>query len=397
MTNRRSLSIVAMGVLGLLLAGCDQQKSGAQGQAPPPPEVTVARPVTKTLSEYSDFVGRFVAVDSIEIRARVSGYLEKIGFRDGSHVEKGQLLFIIDKRPFEATLLQAKATLEQTKANLTFAESNLERGQNLKRGTVISDQTLDQRVQAEQVARSAMAAQEAAVTQAELDLQYTELRAPVSGRIGDRRVSIGNLVTGGAGGNTTLLATINSTDPIRFEFTIDEATYLRFLALNGGTVASDPNVPVSLKLINEDTYGHHGRIDFIDNTFNRSSGVIRMRAVFDNPKGVFTPGMFGRIRLQIAPPAETVLIPDEAIGTEQVRKYVLVVRDKDGGKVAERQYVTLGPTSDGLRVVREGLTPNDVVVINGIMKARPGAPVSPKEGTIATASSADAVSAPKKN
>lgn len=397
MTNRRSLSIVAMGVLALLLAGCDQQKSGAQGQAPPPPEVTVARPVTKTLSEYSDFVGRFVAVDSIEIRARVSGYLEKIGFRDGSHVEKGQLLFIIDKRPFEATLLQAKATLEQTKANLTFAESNLERGQNLKRGTVISDQTLDQRVQAEQVARSAMAAQEAAVTQAELDLQYTELRAPVSGRIGDRRVSIGNLVTGGAGGNTTLLATINSTDPIRFEFTIDEATYLRFLALNGGTVASDPNVPVSLKLINEDTYGHHGRIDFIDNTFNRSSGVIRMRAVFDNPKGVFTPGMFGRIRLQIAPPAETVLIPDEAIGTEQVRKYVLVVRDKDGGKVAERQYVTLGPTSDGLRVVREGLTPNDVVVINGIMKARPGAPVSPKEGTIATASSADAVSAPKKN
>lgn len=384
-------------MIGLLLAGCDQQKAPGQAQAPPPPEVTVSHPVVKTFAETSEFVGRFVAVDSIEIRARVSGYLEHIGFRDGSHVEKGQLLFAIDKRPFTATLEQAKATLEQTKANLAFAESNLERGQNLKRGTVISDQTLDQRVQAERVARSATAAQEAAVRQAELDLQYTELRAPVSGRIGDRRVSEGNLVTGGNGGNTTLLATINSTDPIRFDFTIDEATYLRFMALNGAMAAANPKVPVWLKLINEETFGHEGRIDFVDNTFSRSSGVIRMRAVFANKDGTFTPGMFGRLRLQIAPPAEAVLIPDAAIGTEQVRKFVLVIREKDGQKVAERQFVTLGSVTDGLRVVRNGLTRDDEIVINGIMKTRPGMAVTPKEGTIATADNAGAASAPTKN
>ncbi|MGD9668214.1 MAG: efflux RND transporter periplasmic adaptor subunit [Hyphomicrobiaceae bacterium] len=387
-----------MGLLALLLGGCDQLKPASQSTAqPPPPEVTVSRPLVKTIAETTEFVGRFVAVDSIEIRSRVSGYLEQIKFRDGSQVEKGQLLFVIDKRPFMATLDQAKANLEQMKANLSFAESNLERGQNLKRGTVISDQTLDQRVQAERVARSAVAAQEAAVKQAELDLQYTELRAPVSGRIGDRRVSEGNLVTGGSGGNTTLLATINSTDPIRFEFTIDEATYLRFLALNGEKEVANPNVPVSLKLINEDTFENHGRIDFVDNAFNRSSGVIRVRAVFPNPTGRFTPGMFGRLRLQIAPPAEALLIPDAAIGTEQVKKFVFVVRDKEGSKVAEQRYVTLGPLTDGLRVVRDGISPEDQVVINGSMKARAGSPVTPKEGTIATASNADMGDTPKRN
>lgn len=397
MSNRRSLLIATTGTFALLLGGCDQQKSANQAGALPPPEVTVSQPLIKTIAETSEFVGRFVAVDSIEIRARVSGHLDQVMFRDGSEVKKGQPLFIIDKRPFVATLDQAKATLEQTKANLSFAESNLERGQNLKRGTVISDQTLDQRVQAERVARSAMAAQEAAVKQAELDLQYTELRAPVAGRIGDRRVSQGNLVTGGSGGNTTLLATINSTDPIRFEFTIDEATYLRFLTLNGEKAVADPNVEVRLKLINEDTFAHVGRIDFVDNAFNRSSGVIRMRAEFANPTGKFTPGMFGRLRLQIAKPAEAVLIPDAAIGTEQVRKFVYVIRDKDGTKLAEPRYVTLGPLADGLRVVRDGIKQEDQVVINGVMKVRPGVPVTPKEGTIATASNVDAGSATNRN
>ncbi len=390
MSNRRILWIVTTGMLALMLGGCNQSKSASPAAAqPPPPEVTVSQPLVRTLAESTEFVGRFVAVDSIEIRARVSGYLEQIKFRDGSLVDKGQLLFAIDKRPFVATLEQAKATLEQTKANLAFAQANLQRGQNLQRGTVISDQTLDQRVQAERVARSAVAAQEAAVRQAELDLQYTELRAPVAGRIGDRRVSQGNLVTGGSGGNTTLLATINSTDPIRFEFTIDEATYLRFLALNGEKAVANPNVPVSLKLIDEDNFEHQGRIDFVDNAFNRSSGVIRMRAEFANPTGKFTPGMFGRLRLQIAPPAEALLIPDAAIGTEQVRKFVFVVGEKEGRKVAEQRYVTLGPVADGLRVVRDGITRDDQVVINGLMKTRPGSPVSPKEGTIATASNAD--------
>ncbi len=369
-----------------VLAACDQPKPAAQAQgAPPPPEVIVSPPVRKVVAEKSEFVGRFVAVDSVEIRARVSGYLDEIHFRDGQRVDKGQLLFTIDRRPFQATLEQAKAQLEQAKANLAFAQSNLERGENLKRGTVISEQTLDQRVQAERVARSSVTAQEAAVRQAELDLEFTELRSPVAGRIGDRRVSPGNVVVGGSSTSTTLLATVQSVDPIRFEFTVDETAYLRFIAVHGEAATLKPNVPVRLKLIDEDKFALEGRIEFIDNTISRTAGVIRMRAEFPNPSGKLTPGMFGRIELDAAPPAEALLVPDEAIGTEQARKFVLVVDDKDGKKITRPAYVTLGAVVDGLRVVKSGLTPEQRVVIKGLMRVRPGNPVSPKEGTIATA------------
>ncbi|MCB1521975.1 MAG: efflux RND transporter periplasmic adaptor subunit [Hyphomicrobiaceae bacterium] len=368
--------------LGLVLAGCEKPKSEAKAAPPPPPQVTVSQALRRMVADEAEFVGRFVAVDTVEMRARVSGYLEKIHFRDGQTVEKGQLLFTIDRRPFEATLAQVRANVEQARANLSFAESNLERGQNLKRGTVISEQTLDQRVQAERVAKSAVAAQEAALSQAQLDLQYTELRAPVSGRIGDRRVAPGNLVTGGTNGSTTLLATIQSTDPIRFEFTLDEASYLKFIRAYGDTAVSKPSVAVRLKLIDEQTFSREGHVDFVDNAIDRSSGVIRMRAEFSNPDGKLTPGMFGRIRLVMAPPASALLVPDTAIGTEQVRKFVLVVDDKN---VAQPKYVTLGPVVDGLRVVRDGLAEGDRVVINGLMRARPGTKVAPKEGSIAFA------------
>lgn len=386
MTNTSNLRLAAvLSALALLLAACEKPKSQAQAAPPPPPEVIVAQPARKVVAEQTEFVGRFVAVDSVEMRARVSGYLDKVHFRDGQLVDKGQLLFTVDRRPFEATLQQAKATLEQAKANLSFAENNLERGENLKRGTVISDQTLDQRVQAERVARSSVMAQEAAVRQAELDLQFTELKAPVAGRIGDRRVSPGNLVVGGSSGTSTLLATIQSVDPMRFEFTVDEAAYLRFLAVHGESAASSPNVKVRLKLIDEDKFAREGRIDFVDNSISRSAGVIRMRAEFPNPTGKLTPGMFGRIQIDVAPPAEALLVPDEAIGTEQARKYVLVIADKDGKKVAKPTYIVPGPVVDGLRVVKSGLTGEDWVIIKGLMRARPGSPVTPKEGPIATA------------
>ncbi|MGZ5787506.1 MAG: efflux RND transporter periplasmic adaptor subunit, partial [Ramlibacter sp.] len=208
-----------------LLAGCGQSQQAA---APPPPAVTVAHPAQKTVVEQDEYVGRFVAIDSVEVRARVSGYLDHVHFTDGQTVKQGDLLFTIDKRPFQTSLDQASANLAQARANLAFAEADLARGAQLVRDKTITEQTFDQRTQAKRVAEAAVAAQEAAVRQARLDLSFTELRAPIDGRIGDRRVSPGNLVTGGTGGNTTLLAMIVSLDPIRFEFTFDEASYIRY-------------------------------------------------------------------------------------------------------------------------------------------------------------------------
>jgi len=385
-TFRRAARIAAVLLLlpaGLALAACERSESQAKGAAPPPPQVTVARPVTRTVVDQDEYVGRFVAVDAIEVRARVSGYLEKIYFQDGQLVKKGDLLFTVDRRPFRNALDQARASLGQAKANLAYAESDLARGQNLLGGNVISQQTFDQRTQAKRVAEANVSAQEAAVRQAELDLEFTELRAPVSGRIGDRRVSPGNLVMGGTTGTTTLLATIQSIDPIRFEFTMDETSYLRYLRTakaGPDPVSRNANGPVKLKLLDEPAFAHTGRMDFVDNAIDRSSGTIRGRAEFANADGTFTPGMFGRIQVASGPPGEALLVPDVAIGTEQVRKFVLVVDDQN---VARAKYVTLGPVVEGLRVVASGLDANDRVVINGLMRVRPGVKVTPQQSTAA--------------
>jgi RND family efflux transporter MFP subunit len=375
------------------LAGCDKPQQ-QQAAAPPPPQVTVANPVKKLVADYDEYVGRFVAIDSVEVRARVSGYLDSIHFKDGQMVKKGDLLFTIDRRPFEAALEQAKATVEQAQANLAFTTADLARAQSLNAGTSITQQTIDQRIQAKRVAQSNVYAQEAALRQSALDLEFTELRAPVSGRIGDRRVSVGNLVTGGTGANLTLLATIQSTDPIRFEFTFDEAAYLRYVRLNKGADGPALDVPVELKLIDEKDFAHKGRIDFIDNAISGSSGAIRGRAEFANSDGTFTPGMFARLRLAAAPPAEALLVPDAAIGTEQVRKFVLAV---DSDNVAKPKYVTLGPVVDGLRVITDGISPDDRIVINGLMRARPGTKVAPQQGVIAVAQPQSAPGETKSN
>ncbi|BBF94193.1 efflux RND transporter periplasmic adaptor subunit [Blastochloris tepida] len=366
------LTVVAVG----LLAGCGQSPPPA---APPAPAVTVANPVRKVVSETDEFVGRFIAVDAVEVRARVSGYLDAVHFTDGQLVKQGDLLFTIDRRPFETTLAQAKANLAQAKANLAFTETDLNRAQQLVRDKTITEQTFDQRIQAKRVAEANVAAQEAAVQQAELDLTFTELRAPVSGRIGDRRVSPGNLVTGGVTGNTTLLATIVSTDPIRFEFTIDEASFIRYQRLAKEGVDSissrDHQAPVLLRLIDEKAFSHKGRMDFIDNVVDKSSGTIRGRAEFDNAGGLFTPGVFARIQVPAAKPGEALLVPDVAIGSEQVRKFVYVVGDDN---VAKPKYVVLGQLVDGLRVIREGLSPDDRVVVNGVARIRPMMKVTPQ-------------------
>lgn len=390
MSQRSAPIVAAMLFLSTAIAGCSEEKSAAQAAPPPPPQVTIAKPVKKVVTDYDEYVGRFVALDYVEVRARVSGYLDKIHFKDGQMVKVGDPLFTIDRRPFQASLDQAEAAIEQGKANLAFAKADLERGKNLPVGTVITQQTLDQRVQAERVAQANLTADQAAARQAQLDLNFTELTAPIAGRIGDRRVSIGNLVTGGTSGNTTLLATIVSVDPIRFEFTMDEASYLRYLnaasVKRADSVDRGLSLDAELKLIDEKDFVHKGRIDFVDNAINPSSGTIRGRAVFKNADGRLTPGMFGRIRIAAHPPEEALLVPDDAIGTEQVRKFVYTI-DKDN--VAKPKYVTLGPVIDGLRVITAGLTADDTIIVNGLMRVRPGAKVTPQTATADASSPKD--------
>ena len=363
--------------LAALLANCgDQQKQAA---APPPPSVTVAEPIKRTVFDYDEYVGRFVAIDSVEIRARVSGYLDKIHFTDGQMVKQGDLLFTIDRRPFENAVAQARANLKLAQSNVSYTEADFQRAQQLVKDKTITEQTYDQRAQALRNAQASLSGNEAAVKQAELDLQFSELRAPVNGRIGDRRVSPGNLIAGGTGGNaTTLLATIVSIDPIRFEFTFDEASFLRYerIAKSSQDVASRGiGVPIALKLIDENDYDHPGRMDFVDNVIDRSTGTIRGRGVFENPKGLFTPGMFARVRVPGSPPYEALLIPDAAIGAEQTRKFVLAVGADN--KVTQK-YVTLGQaTPDNLRVIKTGIGPDDHIITSGLMRARPGMVVAP--------------------
>lgn len=370
-----ALALVAMG-----LAGCGSGQAPPQSGAPPPPQVTVAKPTVRTIVDQDEYVGRFTAVDSVEVRSRLSGYLASVHFTDGQMVKKGDLLFTIDRRPFQVVLEQARANLAQAKANLAYTENDLARGQQLVRDKTITEQTFDQRTQAKRVAEASVRANEAVVQQAELDFeQYSQLRAPIDGRIGDRRVSPGNLIPGGTTGSTTLLATIVSIDPIRFEFTFDEAAYLRYARFN--PAGDDPtqrwsSMAVKVKLLDEQNFVHDGHMDFIDNTISQTSGTIRGRAVFANPNGLFTPGMFGRIQVPASPPYEALLVPDVAIGTEQTRKFVMVV---DGENVARQKYVTLGQATDGLRVIKTGLERDDRVVVDGLMRARNGTKVTPQE------------------
>jgi len=384
-------TVATVVVMGLAACGQDQR---AQQPAPPPPAVTVATPVERTIIDHDEYVGRFVAIDSVEVRARVSGYLDKVHFKDGQLVKEGDLLFTIDKRPFQTALDQAEANLQRARAELAFAQGDLDRAAQLVRDKTITQQTFDQRTQVKRVAEANVAAQEAAVRQAKLDLEFTELRAPVSGRIGDRRVSVGNLVLGGTGGSPTLLAVIVSTDPIRFEFTFDEASYLRYerLAANGNVnekrndiAARGGSSIVRLRLIDEKDFIHIGRMDFIDNVIDRSTGTIRGRAVFANAAGIFTPGMFARVQVPGSAPYTALLIPDSAIGSEQARKFVYVVRPDD---TVAQKYVELGQLSDGDRVIKSGLEPTDRVIVEGLMRARPGIKVTPQAAPTPAATAA---------
>jgi RND family efflux transporter MFP subunit len=371
-----SRALAPLVALSLVVAACSEAPK--QQPAPPPPKVTVARPVQRTIVDQDEYVGRFVPVDAVELRARVSGYLDHVHFQDGQYVKQGDLLFTIDKRSFQNTLDQAKANLETAKSNVAFTEADLARGQQLMRERTISEQMFQQRAQSFRNAQAAVAANEAMVRQAALDLEFTELRAPVSGRIGDRRVTPGNLVTGGTSFVTTLLGIILSTDPIRLEFTFDEASLLRYerLARDGQNDPGRGNTTVKLKLIDEPDFSHVGRMDFVDNAIDRATGTIRGRALLSNAEGLFTPGMFARVQVPASAPYPALLLPDAAVGTEQARKYVLILTPDN---TAVQRYVVLGNIVDGLRVIKSGLNPDDRVIVNGLIQARVGAKVAPQE------------------
>jgi RND family efflux transporter MFP subunit len=385
--------IGALALTAVLSACGNSQPQGG----PPPPAVTVAEPVKRTVIDFDEYVGRFVAINSVEVRARVSGYLDAVNFKDGQLVKQGDLLFSIDKRPFQNTVDQARANLAQAKSNLAFAESDLARGQQLVHDKTITDQTFEQRAQAARNAQASVGANEAAVRQAELDLEFTELRAPIDGRIGDRRVSPGNLVTGGTAGNTTLLATIVSNNPIRFEFTFDEASYLRYERMSNSSAevkSRGDGVVIAIKLIDENDFDHTGRLDFVDNVIDSSTGTIRGRGVLENSNGLFTPGMFGRVRVPGSAPYDGILIPDSAIGTEQIRKFALVVGPDN---TVVQKYITLGQvTPDNFRIIKSGLEPNDRVIVNGLMRARPGQKVTPQQQGATPPQAAPAAAAPAK-
>lgn len=374
------------------------QKSGATGgegsaakQSEPPagapagPPVTVANPIHKKIVEWDEYPGQFTAVDAIDVRARVSGYLEQIHFTDGQVVKQGDPLFTIEKRPFEIALDSSHAQLAEANAQLSLANRNLKRYEKMRAGNIVGEADYDDRVEAVSAAKAAVAVAQAQVEQAELDLGYTEIRAPVTGRISRHEVSVGNLITGGYSGDVTLLTTIVSLDPIHFDFDVSEQNYLAYQrATERGVMPSmrDNKIGVFAKLPDEDHWTHEGSLEFLDNQVNETSGTIRARATFQNADRTFTPGQFGHVRVPGSEPYEAVLLPETAIVTDQSQKIALVVADD--GTVGVK-ILRVGPSYDGMRIIREGLAPTDKVVINGLLRARPGSKVTAQMGTIDTA------------
>jgi RND family efflux transporter MFP subunit len=363
----------------LLLAGCDEVPDGAaQAGVAAPPEVTVSRPLVRKLTEWDEFTGRFEPVQQVEIRARVAGYLQEIGFDDGAIVQAGQTLFVIDPRPYQAALDRAKAEIEMQRAQLTLARLDQDRTSRLVSTSAAARATLDDRNAQLAEASASLAAKEAELRQAELDLGFTRVTAPFAGRVSNRRVDVGNLVS-----DQTLLTTIVQLDPIYLSFDMSEADFLAYQRASAkGDLPStrDNRTIVQAHLVDEEGWPHEGTMSFVDNVVDQGSGTIRGRATFPNPEGLITPGQFGRIRIPGSPEYDAFLIPDSAIVTDQSRKVVLTV-GADG--VVTPKIIRPGPSQPGgLRIVRRGLEADDTIIINGLMRARPGAKVAPKEGKI---------------
>jgi RND family efflux transporter MFP subunit len=365
------------------MAGCDQgQPQATRQQAAPPPAVSVSQPVRREVVEWDEYTGRFDATQTVEIRARVSGYLNEVRFKDGQEVKQGELLFVIDPRPFERALEQSRAELFAATTKVENANLDVTRGQPLIERKIISDKSFDDRMSLLRDAQAAVKVAEAKVKSAELDLSFSTVTAPISGRIGRSMVTAGNWVSAGSVSGATLLTTIVSQDPIYIYFDVNENNYIKYkrLAERGVTAgAAGVGAPVEVALPDERGFPHKGRLDFLDNRLDQGTGTLRARAVLPNKAGLFSPGLFGRVRVTGTPSYPGLLLPDEAIGTDQTNKYVLVVQADDS---VDRRNVRLGPLVDGLRVVREGVAAEDWVVTRGLQRARPGGKVAPRRVTI---------------
>jgi membrane fusion protein, multidrug efflux system len=362
--------------------------SGAspEAAAPPPqtpPTVTVSQPLAKDIVEWDEYTGQFAAVDSVEIRARVSGYLESIHFEDGQIVHAGDLLFVIDPRPFEIALASAKAQLDLAQASYDLAQAQLKRAEKLRQNDFASASAYDERLQQSRGAAATINLAKAAVQAAELDLDYTHITSPITGRVSAHAVSVGNLVAGGSGSGTTLLTTVVSLDPIHLLFDISESNLLAYQrAIAEGRLQSvrDGSIEIQAQLMDDPAWSLKGRIDFLDNRVDRTAGTIRVRAVLPNPDLLITPGQFGRVRIPGSDRYRALLVPEAAIVTDQARKLLYTVA-ADGTVVPKP--VRLGPNrGPELRIIREGLEPTDRIIIDGLLRARPGAKVTPQEGSI---------------
>jgi len=353
----RTAKIVAASVLmTVALYGCSQP---SEAQAPPAPSVTVAVPLVQAVQDWDEFTGRFEATQSVEVRARVGGYVSGVHFRDGDYVRRGQLLFSLDPRPAQAALAAARAQLAQAQAQLALAQSELTRSETLLESQAVSQAEVDTRRGSLQTAQAAIAAANANVRARQLDLEFTRVTAPISGRVSDRRVDAGNLVAGGSSA-ADVLTTVVSSAPIHFVFDGSEAVLLKYQrqARNGAA-------PIQVRLQDEGDFTRSGTLDFTDNAVDTASGVIRLRAVIPNADGFLKPGMFGQARLAGAGSYNAMLVPDAAIATDQARRIVYVVAAD--GSVAPKP-VQLGPLVDGLRVIRSGLQRTDRVIINGVQR-----------------------------
>ncbi|HHD2917373.1 efflux RND transporter periplasmic adaptor subunit [Enterobacter kobei] len=362
-------------LLSLLLVGCDN--SAAQNAAPPAPAVNAADVVVKSISQWDSFNGRIEAVESVQLRPRVSGYIDKVNFTDGQEVKKGEVLFTIDDRTYRAALEQAQATLERAKTQASLARSEANRTDKLINTNLVSREEWEQRRAAAIQAQADIRAAQAAVDAAQLNLDFTKVTAPIDGRASRALITSGNLVT--AGDSASVLTTLVSQKMVYVYFDVDESTYLHYqnLARSGqGASSNHTALPVEIGLAGEEGYPHQGKVDFLDNQLAPSTGTIRMRALLDNAQRQFTPGLFARVRLPGSAEFQATLIDDKAVLTDQDRKYVYIV-DKEGK--AQRRDITPGRLADGLRIVQQGLKPGDKVIVDGLQKVfMPGMPVNAK-------------------
>lgn len=384
--NRKYHLLFLLGLALSALAACSGKGQGGGYQAGPP-EVTVSTPIQDQVTDWDEYTGRFAAVKSVDVRSRVSGYLEQVNFTEGTIIKKDALLFVVDPRPFQAALDEKKADMEQAQAMLELAQNELNRAKRLHKTRAISDEQLDARLQAKDEALAGLDAARAQVKSAQLNLEFTHIKAAISGRISRALVTEGNLVTGGSQ-DSTLLTTIVSLDPIYFYFTSDEPAFIRYIRLDrSGNRESSYTTrnPVKLKIGDEEDFVHQGYMDFVDNQIDGSTGTMLVRAVFENPDHIFVPGLFGKIRLLGEGPYPALLIPDEAIATDQSRKIVYTVDDLN---MIHTSIVSPGQKYKGLRAIRAGLKPTDRVVINGIQRVREGIEVHPIQGEINAVQSA---------